>query len=305
MKYSNPLPPEGINTSTTHPLKEFAILTGGFLAVIAAAILILILLAERLAVYIPFETEITIAGRFMDELESTETGPVAEYLQQLADQLAAAQNLPRAMKITVHFHDADTVNAMATLGGNIVVFRGLLEKMGSENELAMVLSHEIAHIKHRHPVRSLGRGMVIALAVATMDASLGSGMASQALGGAGLLTLMKFSREQEEEADLTGLEAVASVYGHIAGAEDLFRTFMALPGSNSGRYPDFLSTHPLHDHRIELIHQFAAARHLALDAQKTVLPNIIRELKDDGKHHDPQPRQRRVNESSHPDYPAA
>ena len=64
----------------------------------------------------------------------------------------------------MHYDASDTVNAFATLGGHVVIYRGLLEKLPNENVVAMVVAHEIAHIKHRDPVAALGRGVAITLA---------------------------------------------------------------------------------------------------------------------------------------------
>lgn len=52
---------------------------------------------------------------------------------------------------------------MATPGGHVIIYRGLLEKIPNENTLVMLLGHEIGHIKLRHPVKALGKGVVIGL----------------------------------------------------------------------------------------------------------------------------------------------
>ncbi len=131
------------------------------------------------------------------------------------------------MTISVHYLDDDTVNAFATLGGQVFIFRGLLRRVRSENALAMVMAHEIAHVKNRDPLRSMGRGVVIAAALAVIDASLGTRLAGDALGQAGLLTQLRFSRAQEGAADQAALAALAARYGGTAGFEGLFRILAA------------------------------------------------------------------------------
>jgi predicted Zn-dependent protease len=275
MEYSNPQIPEGINVTREHPLKEFAQLTLGIVAVVVAVVAALALLAQTLARHIPFETEVELAARYSDKFPAR--GPVTDYLQALAERLAAAQDLPPGMRITVHYVDEPTVNAFATLGGHVVVFRGLLEKMPHENALAMVLAHEIAHVRHRHPVMSLGRGVVVGLALATVANLSGSDLVGNALGDAGLLTILTFNRDQEAEADRSALAALARHYGHVTGADTFFTVARALPGREAKeRLPSFLSTHPLSDERIAALAQQTRANGWASDLPTVPLPPAIR-----------------------------
>ena len=87
-----------------------------------------------------------------------------------------------------------------------------------ENALAMVIAHEMAHIKHRHPVMALGRGVVIGLFLASLSGFNGDRVVGRIVNNTGMLTLLKFNRDQEREADRTALAAVAGNYGHVAGA---------------------------------------------------------------------------------------
>ena len=155
------------------------------------------------------------------------------------------------MRITVHYADDDMVNAYATLGGHVVFFRGLLEKLPNENALAMVMAHEIAHIKHRHPIRSLGSGVVIGLTASMISSSLGDTIISQFIGTTGTLTNFKFSREHETEADITAIDSVKALYGHLNGANDLFYILKKQESNNIT--PDFFSTHPDTASRIQRI----------------------------------------------------
>lgn len=251
MDYSNPIIPEGINTSQTHPLKEFMWLTGGVVAVIALLMMLLILFADFLTSYIPFSVEQKITHSLIKQ--DTGKGPLPEYLQSLSQRIELAEALPEGMNITVHYLADDTVNAFATLGGHVYLYRGLLEKLPNENALTMVLAHEIAHIKHRHPVRSLGRGVLIGLAMSTITSAASDTVSERFLGEAGFLTVMKYSREMESEADQTAITALNSIYGHLAGADDLFKVLQENAGAME--VPAFFSTHPLTKDRIENIKQ--------------------------------------------------
>ncbi len=277
MKYSNPEIPEGINTSTQHPLKEFALLVGGVLGAVLVVIVVLTLLADRLAVYIPFELEMQLASRVTDGLPAEEVKPlpIERYLNRLADKIAAEQALPPEMQITVHYVDDDLVNAFATLGGHLFMFRGLLEKLPHENAVAMVLAHEIAHIKHRHPIRSMGRGIIFGLAISMISSTLGNAMTDRVLANTGGLTVLKFSRDQEWEADQTALNALYQLYGHVDGADRLFKVLEQATEGGSLQRPEFFSTHPLSKHRIDNIHAFQAGHPATADATVVALPELF------------------------------
>jgi predicted Zn-dependent protease len=277
VQYENPKVPEGINVTPEHPLKEFAQLLFGILAVTVIVVVALALAAEQIARHIPFRMELDIAGQYRGSLPPR--GPVTEYLQALADRLAAAQDLPAGMPITVHYVDEDTVNAFATIGGNVVFFRGLVEKMPSENALAMVMAHEIGHIQHRHPIMSLGRGVVVGLGLAAVTNLSGSNVVGTVLNDAGLLTVFSFTRQQEEEADRTALAALARHYGHVSGADEFFTTVQNLPDHQiKQKIPAFLSTHPATQDRIEKLRALAQRNGWAMDRPIRPIPETVQAL---------------------------
>ena len=139
-------------------------------ALTLALVLVLSLLASWLVKFVPFSVEQQLAQQVITQLpaqqQTDKHQQIQTYLQQLADRLVANAPLPEGMSITVHYVDDDTVNAAATLGGHVLMFRGLLERLPNENALAMVMAHEIAHVRHRDPMMSLGRGVVVATALA-------------------------------------------------------------------------------------------------------------------------------------------
>ena len=276
MEYHNPQPPEGINVSQTHPLLDFLRLLGGLLVIAAIVFVALALLADRLAKYIPFEKELEISSRFAADFPAP--GPMSAYLQELADRVVAAQGLPAGMRIRMHYVDSSTVNAFATLGGNVIFFRGLIGKMPSENALAMVISHEIAHVKLRHPISTFGRGLAIGIVVAMVSAGSGSDIVVRALGNAGLLTALTFSRSQESAADADALRTLARMYGHVAGADEVFKLLQEESTRGIGNLPAILRTHPLDQDRIDAIGRNAAANGWPMQGPTQPLPEEIRRL---------------------------
>lgn len=256
LEYKQFQSPEGINTSKEHPLKEFSLLLAGILLFIVVTIVSLSFAAHMLAPFIPFSAEQKMANMFSSQMQDEQVAPedaaVSRYLQALADRLAEAQKLPEEMTITAHYIDDDTVNAFATLGGHVFFFRGLLENIPNENALAMVMAHEIAHVKYRHPIKSLGRAVITGTAIAIVSTAAGGNIIGDVLGETGLLTALKFSREQEQQSDETALQSLANVYGHVKGANSLFNVLEEAQ-KDTLQPPEFFSSHPHTDNRIDNI----------------------------------------------------
>jgi len=246
MEYTNPELPEGINTSKEHPLKEFVILTVGLLAVVFIVISILILVVDNFADKIPFEMEKELPiSSFIDNLDKETLPP---YLDKVTQKVLNTFELPEDMKITFHYVNDDTVNAFATLGGHIVLYRGLLEKLKYEDELAMVIAHEIAHVKYRHPILSMSHGVVVGLVLSVVSSSSGNTGINDLMGSSSMASLMRFSRDFEYQADKDAINSLIKLYGHAEGALGLFEVFNSISGSMPSF--EFLATHPLTSNRI-------------------------------------------------------
>lgn len=250
MDYSNPQIPEGINVSKTHPLKEFFLLTTGVIAVLLIVLSILIFLVDSIAGYIPFEWEKSISGDKVASL--THAIPAPEYLKQVSGKVLERMDLADNMNIHLHYVNDNTVNAFATLGGHIVIYRGLLDKLQYEDELAMVLAHEISHIKHRHPILSASHGVVVSIVLSLLDISSADDVMSKVIGTTGMVSLMRYSRDYEYQADNDAIAALIDIYGHAAGANALFDIFAQHSGDV--HVPEFLNTHPLTQNRIQNTH---------------------------------------------------
>ncbi|MEW6999038.1 M48 family metallopeptidase [Colwelliaceae bacterium BS250] len=284
MKYTNPIIPEGINVKDENQVKEFFILLFGVGIVISLLIVVLSFLAGWLVKFIPFSAEQSLV-QSMPEISSIEQNidkqtlvqqrsqlDIENYLQQLANKLATAQNLPSDITITVHYVADDTVNAFATLGGNIIIHQGLLAKFDSENTLAMVMAHEIAHIKYRHPIIAMGRGLTVGVALATITGVSDSSFVSGILGQISLLTVLAYSREQESQADTVAYDTIINHYGHAEGAVELFEILDSF--DKLIEPPKFLSTHPLSIDRIEHIKSLNKLN--ANSTELTLLPEFVK-----------------------------
>lgn len=280
MDISNPQPSEDINTTRVHPLKEFFLLSSGILFLMTLFIIVLSFAADTITKYIPFEVEHSLVNTVDIDIGTDTTGPVAIYLQTLATSLSDNMDLPEGMNIKVSVINSDTVNAFATLDGNVVFFTGLLDVIPNENTLAMVLAHEIAHIKLRHPLRALGRGVVVGIAIATITGAASNDIVTGFIGNTGLLTALSFSREQESAADKLAIEALVKHYGHAGGSEKLFEVFNQLNGQTNSKIAEFFATHPLNQNRSKSIKKQTQQNDWSLKGKIRNIPeSVLDEIK--------------------------
>lgn len=143
-------------------------------------------------------------------------------------------------------HDDNNVNAFCTPGGYIYVYTGLIKFLDSKSALAGVMGHEIAHADKRHSTNQLTKQYGIQT---MLDIVLGKnqGMLSQV---ASELVTLRFSRGDETEADKFSVVYLCPTKYESDGAAQFFEKIEAQGGSN---VPQFLSTHPNPENRIENI----------------------------------------------------
>lgn len=155
--------------------------------------------------------------------------------------------------------DEPSANAFAMPGGKIAVFTGLLEEIDSDDELAAVIGHEIAHVLLKHANQRMSaellRGLGGALAVAgTAEMEEDDRALLLAAYGVGtqLGIILPYSRSHESQADRLGL-TIAARSGYDPRAALRFWEKMA--ARSEGRQPEFLSTHPSYDTRMDTLRE--------------------------------------------------
>jgi predicted Zn-dependent protease len=275
----NPRIPEGINASEEHPLKEFFALLIGISISLVIAVVMLGVMVKLTTSYIPFKWELELAPSINDFIEGEAGNALNQNTQaalvELGQKLlkAAQEKEIPANRFTFHWVDADISNAYATLGGHIVITDDLIRDVSSENGLAMVMAHEIAHIQLRHPIESASRGVLIQLLLAVVTGSTGNQLPGGILSSTSALTLLGFSREMESAADQRALNILREHYGHVGGADEFFRAMEA--GQASARWLEFTQTHPNAGRRLEAIQQSIKA-----DSGKTQLTPMHPHLRD-------------------------
>jgi len=137
----------------------------------------------------------------------------------------------------------EVLNAFCTPGGYIYIYTGILKFLDSEDQFAGVLAHEIAHADMRHSTRQMTQmyGIEMLLSVLAGDRE----MVKQVTAG---LIGLKFSRNHETEADYKSVEYLCNTPYNAAGGAGFFQKISEIGNANP---PEFLSTHPNPDNRIE------------------------------------------------------
>jgi len=296
MKYSNPKIPEGINTSKENPLKEFVLLATGAFTFILVLVFLLGSILDWSSKYIPFSYEQALAkpfitelkGEFKDEYTAESVGnnkaqsmadseQVSLYLQRLTDEITPLMALEDDVEITLHYINDETVNGMATLGGHIFIFRGLLEKLASENALVMLLAHEVAHVKLRHPVKALSKGVLISLMFAVVSGQSNSDV-SGLLAGTSQLAFLGFSRYQEQDADNEAIMLSQQYYQHTQGASELFEVLLAESNRANVETVALLRSHPEVLERINKVKVLSQANNWQQEGKVKLIPKVIIDL---------------------------
>lgn len=198
------------------------------------------------------------ARQVAEQMGLVEAPGLVAYVQTLGARVAEASPR-RDVPYRFHVVDMHEANAFALPGGYIYVSRGLLALTNSEDELANVIAHEVAHVAARHAAQretsALGVGVLSALGTIAA-AALGGADAARTVGelgqvaGAGLIA--SYGRDQEREADRLG-QQMAAVSGWDPGAMATFlRTLESETRLRTGasRRPTFLDSHPATPERI-------------------------------------------------------
>lgn len=172
---------------------------------------------------------------------------IKSYVSGIFERLKPQFN-NRGMNFNVRVIRDSTANAFVIPGGHVYVFTGLLDMVGSDDELAAVISHELAHAERRHSLKNFRASTA---AVAVLNAAVKNKKDRATWGNLiGYLTLMQFSRQQEDEADDLGQFKMAAAGFNPAAQVSLWEKFLKKHGDTKG-LAQYLSTHPPSSQRIE------------------------------------------------------
>ena len=215
-------------------------------------------LGRRQLTFMPDGQMNTMGAQAFDEMKSKtprETNSrINAYVQCISDAVTrqAASWIEVPKWEVVVFRDP-SANAFALPGGKIGVHTGILPVAKTQDQLAAIMGHEVGHVIARHGNERVSQalavqsGLLIGQAVAGKDEKGQVILAALGL-GAQFGILMPYGRQQESESDLIGLELMAKAGFDPRQSVELWRNMAAASG---GQPPEFLSTHPSHETRIQ------------------------------------------------------
>ena len=210
----------------------------------------------------PEHQDISIGRKYAPEVEKQMGGKIANenmqrYIDSVGQKIARVSHKP---DLEYHFIalEHESINALALPGGYIFVTRGMLEKLKTETQLAGILAHEVTHVVARDGSVAMSREIGISIllsAAASQDAPQGvltaADVTRQILG-------LHYSRKDEQDADLTGLD-----YMVMAGYDPhgMIETIQMLQNEQKVRPIEFFSTHPNPENRMAYLTRRIQARY--------------------------------------------
>lgn len=216
------------------------------------------------------DDEVKLGKEFYDKLAKldilVQNERVNEYINRLGNAvLSQSSNVLFPFRFSVIKSSA--VNAFATPGGYIYVNRGLINLVENESQLAGVLAHEIAHVNSRHIAQQIEKSQKLnfaTLAGILAGAFLGGGTGTEATLGLTLAATtslsLKYSRENEEEADRLGISYLVNA-GYDGSSMMSFLKLMKTYEFYSNTLPSYFLTHPGTDERISYLDALVRVRY--------------------------------------------
>ncbi|OUC14655.1 MAG: peptidase M48 [Alkalinema sp. CACIAM 70d] len=252
-------------------LFKLAVLGIGF---VIGTIWLISVIVHLIIWWIPPSVEQKLGAAIVPTYERmAEAGATQEKLNQLLDQLEA--KLPadkrKDRNYQVLYIPQPIVNAAAIPGDRILIYKGLLNQTESENELVMVMGHELGHFTNRDHLRGLGNALLIQLAFTALTGDGGS-LVSLGASSIAALSRAQFSQTQETQADEVGLQLLNAYYGQVAGAVDFFDRV----SRKDRKQIDFLATHPAPKSRVDHLQQLIQQKGYKVGS-KTPLPSDLRQ----------------------------
>ena len=151
----------------------------------------------------------------------------------------------------VNLIGSDQINAFCMPGGKIAFYTGILDQLKlTDDEVAMVMGHEIAHALREHARERMAKSMATDVGTTLLGELIGGGRYSGLFKMGGDLLTLKFSRSDESEADVVGLDLAARAGFNPRAGVTLWQKMSA---ASKNRNLEFLSTHPSGDQRIKEI----------------------------------------------------
>jgi predicted Zn-dependent protease len=207
-------------------------------------------------------------SQLLQQFGGTYDGHQSAYVVQIGQRIAVQSGLSNAQNdFTVSLLNSPVDNAFALPGGYVYITRNLVGLMNSEAELASVMGHEVGHVAARHASRrsstnTIGQILAIGLGIVT-----GNGDIANLAGQAAQLYTLRYSRQQEYQADELGITYLARAGYDPFAAADMLASLAAqttldaqAAGRNARSLPEWASTHPDPASRVTRARNEASAR---------------------------------------------
>lgn len=250
MKYVPKKLEGNVNVVQESPVKGFFDLLFRILVVILVSYITLGIAVDLIVPRLSIDTEVKIGELIWSRFEKDTRNPAKEEekIQVILNKLVTHTALPK-FDYKIYIQDSKDVNALALPGGRIIIFTGLLKQVKSENELAMILAHELGHFVSRDHLRALGRGLVfVALSTLTLGAD---NSISKVISNAVMNVETRFSQSQEQAADIYALDLLNISYNNVAGAIDFYERIAQK--EKIAKFLFFFASHPYTKDRISMI----------------------------------------------------
>ena len=183
---------------------------------------------------------------------------VRRIVSRLTPQTAVFRQDAPAWQWEVNVFNSNELNAWCMAGGKMAIYTGLIERLAlTDDEIAAVMGHEIAHALREHARERVSKSMATGLGISVAGALLGVGQLGQDLMSqvAKVTFELPNSREHETEADRMGVELAARAGYDPRAAVTLWNK---MAGQSAGAPPQWLSTHPSHATRQKDLAEYAA-----------------------------------------------
>jgi predicted Zn-dependent protease len=228
-------------------------------------------MGEKAAESFPKEYEIQLGEEMFAGMKSSlkiDTAKSAQ-LQAFYNELGFKVDYP----VQLYWVDEPVVNAFAIPGGNVVVYRGIVEKMQRAEELAALLAHEVSHIAFKHSLKGIFRKASNSLwwmIITGGDAGIVGALANQA----DMLQGLSYGRELESEADKNGVVMMFSSGIDTRGMLDLVNILKREEGDKQA--VNFLSTHPIPEIRIQQVEKLMQEYPGSVTVKKEALDSLFK-----------------------------
>ena len=224
---------------------------------------------EKQLMFLSEDQDVEIGRKYAPEVEKQMGGRIADqtlqnYIDSVGQSVARVSHKPYFDYRFVVLNDK-SVNAFALPGGRIFVTRGMLEKLETEAQLAAILAHEVTHVVARHSSAAMSSQIGVDILLSAVISEDTSKAVSTVANLTRQIVSLKYSRKDEREADLAGVDYMTSAgYNPYA----MIETMQMLQSQKSARPIEFLSTHPAPQNRMEYLTQTLDKRSYDLDGLK-------------------------------------